>query len=38
MLIVDRLIIRSGVNSRLEMDISTFIRANTPQGAPGAAP
>ncbi len=26
-LVVDRLILRSGINSRMEMDISTFIRA-----------
>ncbi len=32
-LIVDRLILRSGINSRLEMDISTFIRTAEPAAA-----
>ena len=29
--VIDRLIVRAGVNSRMEMDISTFIRTAEPQ-------
>jgi hypothetical protein len=30
LIVVDRLIIRSGANSRVEMDLSTFIRSANP--------
>jgi hypothetical protein len=37
-LIVDRLIVRAGVNSRMEMDISTFIRGVEPPAGNRARP
>jgi hypothetical protein len=37
-IVVDRLIVRAGANSRLEMDVSTFVRTNEARPAPQGKP